>query len=326
MAHQMGKTDKMYSVREAPWHMDQTNSVVLDSAPETRDERMRLAGHDWEVTEEPVFAGDGLEIPGFKVVRRSDTHKVFNVLKDSFGTVQNDFGHQLFEALSKDSAMDDGTGGTIRDGALCYLSARLNEPIQVKGDDSLIFPYVVCTWAHDGTASVSARSTNIRPVCWNTITWGEAAAIKAGTDYTFRHSAKVTDRITEALKIIQGARENIAKFQELADELAAISITDDQREEFVTRFIPAPATTTVLSDRVLDNLNEARQQVRTIFDSPTIPEQHRNTGYGLMQAGVEWLDHIRGYRSSDTYLKRTLLKDEPFKAKLVPLIREVAGV
>jgi len=65
--------------------------------------------------------------------------------------------------------------------------------------------------------------------------------------------------------------------------------------------------------------------VRAIFDGPTIPEAHRNTAYGLVQAGIEYLDHLRSYRNSDTYLGRTLLRDEPLKRKLVPMVRELAA-
>lgn len=330
MAHGMTSNDRLYSVRIAPWHSAETNSLVIDSAPETREERMRLAGHDWEVTEEPIFDGDMNPIPDRKLLRRSDTRRILDVASDGYGTFQNETGHELFEELSKGAVMDDGTGGTIRDGSFCYLSARLDEPIEIKGDPNVSFPYVVVSWSHGWAAgsvphSVKARSTNVRPVCWNTVTFGEATAQKAGTDYTFRHSSNVKDRVETALKVIRGTREDAANFQELANELAALEITDEQREEFVTRFIPAPATTTVISDRVLDNINAARDKVRDIFDSETIPEAHRNTGYGLLQAGTEYLDHLRGYRSHATYLGRTLLKDEPLKSRLVPMIRELVS-
>jgi phage/plasmid-like protein (TIGR03299 family) len=310
--------------------MDQTNSVVIDSAPETREERMRLAGHDWTIEQEPIFDGDMNEIPGRKLLRRSDTRHIIEVANDGYGVFPNETGHELFEALSKGAVMDDGTGGTIKDGSFCYLSARLDEPVQIKGDSSLIFPIVVVSWSHGWQAgsvphSVQARTTNVRPVCQNTVTAGELFAEKAGTNYTFRHTAKVMQRVEEAMKVIRGAREDNGRFVELANELADISITDAQREEFVTTFIPAPATETVLSDRVLDNLSNARDQLRAIFDSPTIDGVHRNSGYGLMTAAVEWLDHERKYRSHATYLTRTLLKDEPFKMRLVPLIREIAN-
>jgi phage/plasmid-like protein (TIGR03299 family) len=331
MAHGMTSQDRMYSVRVAPWHMEETDSIVLDAAPETRAERMRLAGHDWTVLEEEIFQKSGEAIPGHKLLRRSDTQHILDVTAEGYGTVQNETGHELFEALSKGAVTDDGTGGTIKDGSFCYLSARLDEPITVKNDPNVSFPYVVVSWAYGWKAgsvshAVKARSTNVRPVCWNTITWGEIAAIKAGTDFTFSHSTNVTERISKAMEVIRGTRENASKFQELANELADLAITDAQREDFVQQLIPAPASTFVISDRVMDNINEARAKVREIFDSETIPETHRNTGYGLLQAGTEYLDHLRGYRSHATYLGRTLLRDEPLKMKLVPLIRELASV
>ena len=36
------------------------------------------------------------------------------------------------------------------------------------------------------------------------------------------------------------------------------------------------------------------------------------------------LDHVRSYQSMDTYIGRTLLKVEPLKKRLVPIIRELA--
>lgn len=47
------------------------------------------------------------------------------------------------------------------------------------------------------------------------------------------------------------------------------------------------------------------------------------TGYGLHLAGVEYFDHLRGYRSQDSYVKRTLLADNPAKANLIKTIHEV---
>jgi hypothetical protein len=55
---------------------------------------------------------------------------------------------------------------------------------------------------------------------------------------------------------------------------------------------------------------------------PTIPEAHNLTAYGLHLAGVEYFDHLRGYRSQDSYVKRTLLSDNPAKANLIKTIRE----
>lgn len=332
----------MYSVRTAPWHLGTgTNVLMLDTAPETRMARMAAAGQDWTVLEEDVYRKLTREIqtsggyvaesttfptiPGWKIITRSDTGAILNVPRDSYEVVQNVVGHELYEILAKGARLDDGTGGTVKGGAVCYLAARLDEPAQVNGDPSPIFPYIVVTWAHDGSGAIQARRTSVRVVCWNTLSLAEAESARSGRQYTFRHTARVLDRIEDAKRVIAGAREDAAAFIELANELAAIPATDTQRELFVERFIPAPVAD-VVSDRVRANIDEARAKVRGIFDSPTIPEAHRNTAYGLVTAGVEYLDHLRGYRNSDTYLGRTLLRDEALKARLVPMVREVVGV
>ena len=337
MGHEMTNTDQMYSVREAPWHLGTgTNVLMLDAAPETRMARIEAAGHAFTVEEHDVYISreenaERREEPeasfpkleGWKALARSDTSDVLHVARGSYEVVQNVVGHELFEALSTGARLDDGTGGTVKGGAVCYLSARVDEPHQVTGDDSPIYPYVVVLWSHDGSGALQARRTSVRPVCWNTISLGEAEARRSGRNFTFRHTKNVLARIEEAKRVIAGAREETAAFVELANELARIPVTDECRERFVTTFIPKPEAE-VISDQVLDNILRERQKVRAIFDGPTIPEAHRNTAYGLVQAGIEYLDHLRSYRNSDTYLGRTLLRDEPLKRKLVPMIRELA--
>lgn len=337
MGHGMTESDQMFSVRVAPWHIGLgTNSLVLDQAPETRMARIEAAGHGFLVLEADVHrrlereaASPGIgsivtfpKMPGWKMLYRNDNNDVLNIAKTSYTVVQNIVGHELFEALAKGATLDDGTGGTINGGALCYLSARLDEPQLVKGDTSPIYPYVVITWAHDGSGALQARRTNVRPVCWNTISFGEAEAKRSGRNFTFRHTAKVLERVEDAKRIIEGSREDANAFIELANELADIAVTDVQREKFVQTFIPAPVGK-VVSDQVLDNIAKDRALVRGIFDSATMPEAHRNTAYGLVQAGVEYLDHLRGYRNKDTYLGRTLLRDESLKKALVPMVRKL---
>jgi len=338
MGHEMTEHDQMYSVREAPWHLGTgTNVLMLDTAPETRMARVEAAGHAFTVEEHDVYlrreqpAGEVSQpaptfpkVDGWKALTRSDTDDILNVARGSYEVVQNVVGHELFEALSQGAKLDDGTGGTVKNGAVCYLSARVDEPQQVTGDDSPIYPYVVVLWTHDGSGALQARRTSVRPVCWNTISLGEAEARRSGRNFTFRHTKNVLARIEEAKRVIAGAREETAAFVELANELARMPVSDEQRERFVTTFIPKPEAE-VISDQVLDNILRERSKVRAIFDGPTIPEAHRNTAYGLVQAGIEYLDHLRAYRNSDTYLGRTLLRDEPLKRRLVPMVRELAA-
>lgn len=338
MAHEMTANDRMFSVRVAPWHMGMgTNVTLLPDHPDPATVLVE-AGLDWTVEEEEFYrkivwvpsvdgAGDVKyeAVPGTRLLVRSDTSSILSVQKDSYAVVQNQVGAEIMDALLGDGNVKYETGGSTRDGAVCYLTARIDEDMSVQGDDSAIFPYLVVTWAHDGSAAMQARATNVRVVCQNTISLSEAEAERTGRRWTFRHTSRVHDRIAEARDTLRGVREEATAFQELANELAAISVSDVQREDFVQRFIPAPESTVVISDRVLDNINTARSKVRGLFDGTTIPEAHRNTAYGLLLAGTEYADHLRGARNSDTYLNRTLLREEKLKQALVPMIREVVA-
>lgn len=320
--------DTGFVVREPAWH---ELGVVLDEYP-GREEAMRLAGHDFTITEEPVFTASK-RIEGFKALRKqcppelaaedSAHGKVVHVVKESYGVVQNTVGWDIVDALVGEGALYE-TGITMKDGAVCSVLAWLDEPVIIDGDDSPILPYVNVSWAHDGSASLTSRPTSVRVVCWNTQTAAEAQGKRTGTEFTFRHTSKVMDRIEDAKMAMRGVRQAHAEYVEVAAELATLPVNRDQRNLFVSQLIPMPPEALV-SKQVVGNVERARASVQALFDGPTIPDAHRFTGYGLHLAGGEYLDHLRGYRSSDTYFGRQMLRREPAKAKLTSLIKEVVN-
>lgn len=332
--------DTGFMVREPAWH---GLGVVLDDYP-GREEAMRLAGHDFTVVERDVgllapaeaieagFEGPmASQIEGWKALvkevapelRHEDptNGQVLHVAKSSYGVVQNETAWDIVDALVGEGAKYE-TGITMKDGAVLSVLAWLPEPSVVPGDDSETLPWVNVSWSHDGSSAITARATSIRTVCWNTQSASEAQGKKLGTDYTFRHTKKVMDRIEDAKLALQGVRDSHEVYMELARELADTPVTADQRELFVTNFIPMPPEA-LISDRVRGNVDEARREVRSLFKGESIPEAHEYTAYGLHLAGVEYLDHLRGARSPETKFGRSLLRDEPAKAKLGKLIREV---
>jgi phage/plasmid-like protein (TIGR03299 family) len=343
--------DQGFMVREPAWH---GLGVVLDEYP-GREEAMRLAGHDFVIVEKPIsidgqptagwkglvkqaapvpcdcdaekWASLGLANPcvkcdGTGTVEAPSNGAVLNVTKESYGVVQNDIGWDIVDAIVGEGAKYE-TGITLKSGAVCSVLACLPEPTTIPGDDSEILPWVNVAWSHDGSTSITARSTSIRTVCSNTQSASEAQGKRLGTDFTFRHTKKVMDRIEDAKMALQGVRDNHVVYMDLARELATIPVTKDQRELFVNQFLPMPPDA-LISDRVKCNVEEARGEVRALFSGQTIPEAHELTAYGLHLAGTEYLDHLRGSRSPETKFGRSLLRDEPAKMKLTKLIREVA--
>lgn len=335
-----------FFVRKPAWHQ---LGVVLDEYP-GREEAIQLAGHDFDVTAAPLFARFGdpaapsyKEVPGWRQLiatsngdRRNPFHgNLIHVARDSYAVIQNTVMYDFAEALLEQGFKYE-TGITLKDGALTALTLLLDEPIQVGGDESLILPYLSLSNAHDGSGALKGRSTQVRVVCANTESMAEAEGKRLGTDFTIRHTQKWADRVEDAKKAIKGVRADIAGYLEVMEELAAIPVTPQDRDLFasalvldqkvanVSRF-KADVAKGAYSARVQTNVENATAAVKALFNGPTIPEEHRLTGYGLHLAGVEYLDHIRNAHNDATRVGRSLLRDEPAKARLTPLIREIVA-
>jgi phage/plasmid-like protein (TIGR03299 family) len=321
-----------FFVRVPAWHGE---GIVPADYP-GREEAMRLAGHDWDVVELPL-AGlrckpDGAKewrvLDGYVEHLRSDNGFTLRVGSDSFERIPNGTAYDVAELLL-DQGFEYETGITLDGGKLCAITLLLDEPIQITGDDSPALPYVGLSWAHDGSASLKLRSTSVRQVCANTVAASEAEGKKLGTDFTFRHTKNVKDRIEDAKKAIQGVREGFSAYVEAMEELGTVEVTPAQRDLFISEIIGDKGGVVSLSastsDRVKNNIEGERAKIGSLFFGPTIPEAHKLTGYGLHLAGVEYFDHLRAYRSKDSYVKRTLLSDNPAKASLARTIRELVA-
>lgn len=316
-----------FVVREPAWH---GLGHVLQDFP-TREEGMILAGHNFTVVERPVViqGNSGFKLAAdwkglVKSMPGDPTHgDIMNITKETYGVVQNEIGWDIADAIVGEGALYE-SGGVLKQGAVCWVLVWLDEPVKIPGDDSVTLPFCNVSWSHDGTSAVSARATSIRVVCWNTQSASEMEGKRLGTDFTFRHTKNALQRIEDAKMAMKGIRANHEEFVALATELAETPITAVQRELFVSEFLPMPPEA-LISDRVEKNVDTARAAIRALFDGPSIPDAHRFTAYGLHLAGVEYLDHLRGSRSQDTMFGRQLLRNEPAKAKLHTLIREVVA-
>jgi len=254
----------------------------------------------------------------------------------SFENIPNGVGWDLMTALF-DQGLKLDTGFVLKGGAICVVTAFLPEAVYLPGDPSKIFPFVSASWGHDGSKGLNVRSTNVREVCWNTYSTSELIAGAAGTQFTFRHTKNWRERVSEAKKVISGLATQNEAYVELLQRYAetpvdhatrerfAMAVALDQRAKSTLQFREDVAKG-VYSPKVQRNAEAARDSVLALFNGPTIPEAHKLTAYGLILAGGEYLDHVRKYQSQDSYVGRTLLRDEPCKARLPKLIDDLVEV
>jgi len=321
--------ESMFSVRQMPWHREGT---VLADYPGDWAEARTLAGLDWDPITTEVYAlvdlnADGTPryepIEGWQCIARSDNGHVLSLNRDTYTVISHGEMGEIVEAVLAQPNVRWETAGVLDGGRAVWCLALLDEPVELPGDDSPTMPYLAITNRHDGTGSCALRATAVRIVCANTFRAAELEGERTGATFSFIHKASWRNRIEEARQAVTGARSEMRRYTELAQQLLGIPITPRQRELFVTGFIPMPPQGLV-TDRVARNVEEARAALRLIFE-PKTTEQVAGTAYGLVQAAGEYLDHVRTARSWETRLNRTLIRPEPLKHRAMSLVREVTA-
>lgn len=321
--------ESMFSVREMPWHRE---GIVLGDYPGSWAEVRQLAGLDWDPIPEPVYelAGitdDGLPryapIDGWQRITRSDTGATLWINQDSYEIITHDAMGEIVEAVLAQPNVKWETGGSLDQGRAVWCLALLDEPIELPGDETVTLPYMAITNRHGKPGACTLRATAVRIVCANTFRAAELEGDRTGTTFSFKHTKNWRNHLQQAREAVTGTRREITAYVELARTLLDIRITPQQRERFVAEFIPMPPDGLV-TDRVVRNVEDARKALRAILASETTaPVAH--TGYGLVQAAGEYLDHVRRARSWETKLGRTLMRPEPLKAKALTLVRSIAS-
>lgn len=320
--------DTGFSVRQPMWH---GLGNVLDEYPESWDEARMAAGLMWEPAVRPVFHQTGdqfVEVPNHRLVVRDDNEDVLGVVSDGYELVSHGAMGEIMEALSEQPNVKFETAGSVKNGAQVWALAYVDEPEAIAGDDSDTLPFLALLNSHDGTGACKIVHTSIRVVCWNTYQAASMEGQRTGRQFVFRHTANVMDRIEEAKAALRGARDQQAEWREMAQELAKLTVREPEFLAFTQAFLPDPVEQAgaVVSERVRNNVARNRETFNNLYMASPTTDGHRGTALGLVDAAVEYLDHLRGFRTADTYLGRTLLRPEPLKANAVALAREVCGV
>jgi len=269
------------------------------------------------------------EIPGKRRVARDDTMSTLGIVSQDWSPVFHRTMGEVVEAILGEGAKFETTivvNGGRQVAALCYL----DEPVVVAGDDSHTLPFLAVLNDHTGQGAFKVLYTDIRVVCWNTYRMAEMTGERHGRQFVFRHTGDVMGRIEDAKLALAGLREETQEWIDFANDLYQLKLTDEAQAvaDFMHDFpgLASPREHGLpTSDRVEENVARARKVFKALYFDSVTTQGHRGTALGLVDSAVEYLDHVRGYRSQDTYLGRTLLKSEPLKARAVKLARRVAG-
>jgi len=304
-------TAEMFSLRQSPWH--QLGKVLPEEISD--DQVLVEAGLDWEVKQEPVYTFDGeatptaQAIPGYKVLKRSDTGYPLSIVGDRYRVFQN---HEMVKAMrliARDLHVVWETAGALKGGQIVWTLGYMPDLIYNVRNDQMK-TYMAIVNGHGNAKSLILVPTTVRIVCQNTLRMAtrgsersrlERAAEKDYSEqslsegFSIRHNGS----LDVLLAGVVGAYADIVKDAEATKEVSE-ALADkkmarkDSQNYWRTVFgLESPAGLDE-AEKVKAMRRDAKiiTKLDQIMDSPTCAAPDiKDTLWAALQACTEYVDH-----------------------------------
>ena len=278
--------ETMLNVREKPWNGLGTN---VEDAP-TSAEAMLRAGLNWEVTAEPIFLANGMEVKNYKANTRSSDSKVLGIVTDRYKIVQNGEAFDFTDALLGEGVRYE-TAGSLNGGKRIWLLGRMPERY-IAGDK--FEPYICFTNTHDGSGAVRVCMTPVRVVCNNTL---NLALKTAKRNWSAVHKGNIGAKLEEARMTLQLADEYLKGLDVRADILANEKMSADETEKAIKNLFPLANNAT---ERQKKTVTDARDSLTACVFAPDLA-QFLYTKWGFLNAVSDYVGHATPVRNNKNY-------------------------
>lgn len=287
--------ESLFYVREKPWH---GQGIRVDEAPSS-EEAIRLAGLNWEVQQQPIYLADGTQIKGNYANVRSSDGKALGIVGDRYKIVQNTDAFAFTDALLGEGVKYE-TAGSLKDGKVIWLLARMPESIEILGDK--VDPYMVFTNTHDGSGAVRVCMTPVRVVCNNTL---NAAMRGARRVWSARHTGSVTNKLDDARETLRFANQYLEATKNTFEELHKVKLNEFTLYKIVDNIVPITGD---MTDRQKSNQHIIRDDILMRYKEAPDLKVLDQTGARLVQAVADTTSHMEPFRQTANFKENRFKK------------------
>ncbi|MBB5871945.1 phage/plasmid-like protein (TIGR03299 family) [Allocatelliglobosispora scoriae] len=312
MAHELetfanGQT-AFASARLSAWHQLGTVTQATMSADEIMG--AALLGN-WGVRTIPVRGidvVDGIEVPILAddkrmTVRRNPVTGVteyLGVVGTDYEVIQNEQCADMLDRLiDQVSGAHFETAGSLRKGKSVFVTLKLPDAMEIAGVDRMDL-YLIGTTSHDGTAALRVDASPIRVVCANT---QRAAFQHAVGHYTFRHTSKVGEQISQAREALGLMWRYMGEFEKAAERMLQTSMTNREFEKIIAQVWPVADNA---SDKSKANAKERTGTIKYLLTEADTQKAIAGSRWAGYQAITEYLDHFQAAKDATTRANRVI--------------------
>lgn len=281
------------AVRQMPWQDLVSPGIVAGNVEAknglTSQEMLQAADLDWDVAVRPLWRrmadGSFKQHSKQREVFRTDTEDELGVCKTRYEVFSNREAFAFGDALVAEGTGKWTVAGQQNGGARVFMVMELGEGFNVLGGDSYQ-SYLFLRTSHGDGTSISAMVLPFRLQCTNQ---SALARREAMSSWSIPHTTTVSARLEEARNALKLTMNYEAEFAKLAEQLAAIKVTDEQVKALINSIVP---TKRARRDDVIADI------IANYQTSPTAAE-FRGTGYGLLNGVTEYYDHVKTQRNGN---------------------------
>lgn len=287
--------ESMFYVREVPWHG--LGTKVLE-APSSK-EALRIAGLDWKVIQQPVYAPDNELIHGYKVNIRDSDNRHLGIVSDKYKVIQNEEAFAFTDALLGEGVTYE-TAGSLQNGRKVWMLAKMPHQFLIGGD--IVDPYLVFSNAHDGTGAVKVAVTPIRVVCNNTL---NLALSSAKRSWSMIHTGDISQKIEEASNTLFKAEKYLNCLADEVEELKSFYLLDEEVEDYISQLLPIGKDASDIRKR---NVLKLRESLRNSYYCAPDLQGLPNDGYRFINAVSDFATHTKPLRRTTNYRENVFAK------------------
>lgn len=227
---------------ELPWH----GLGVPVSNDMSAYEMMEAAQLNWTVKKVPMFRLNnsvieqdnlnqyhgGMLIKNKMALIREEDNTELDVVGKNWHPVQNQEAFDFFYDWVEEGKMEMHTAGSLSNGKIVWILAKVNETFEVVKDD-VVESYMLFTNPHSFGTSLNVRFTPIRVVCNNTL---QLALGSNNNGIRLDHTKKFDPHmVRDALGL---ASNSMIQYSDQAKHLVNKMSTKESRDEYFSKLFP----------------------------------------------------------------------------------------
>lgn len=273
---------------------------------------LKNAGLDYTVQKTVIQLPNGVEIPDRMATVKEDGSYI-GVVSNNYEICQNE---DAFDFVNNVEGIQFEKAGETRTG-MVYIIGKLPS-LTVLGDT--FTPHLILQNSHNGRYTLKATICPLRIVCQNQFAWSFR---KMNNSVTIRHSRQLTARIAQAQALLNQTAAYMSGFQNTAEELAALKISENDLYKIVDQFFNKAKED--ITDRQRREVEEQRSRFFKCYHMDD-NQNFLGTGWGVMNAMADYTTHRERKQTQNVNETRFLdvTFDNMVMPKLVQAIKDVA--